>query len=567
MANTFDRVRSNIIKLLQDMDYKVIALTGKWGTGKTFLWESISDQVFKETNKKPIFVTLFGARSVNDLKLRIIQNAYLNDESNLKKVIKAGSTLGAKWFESFVGPNFIDVTALWLPKLVSERLIVIDDIERKHKDLDIDEFLGLLDEYSKMSGCRFLILANIKQLNDAEEMWKVMHEKVIDAEVVLEPSSFDSFDVASQGNESSYLAEAREAVGKIGVTNIRVIKCILKTIDQVAEIIGGKKISLHPWVPSTALMVTSHFRGIEDAPTLEYIKSCNTYTSLLREEKENQDPKEVKWDSLLRSLGISSADEYEEIIQEYLTSGFLDNQRLIELFGKYEKEEAHGDISSQIRSFLDLVWWNPKLSETDLLSKARDFLSATRMMTTGDITSMVDIIEDLGDAGLARQFLDAWVETADSRPEFQQLEERTFDSPGRKIHPEIVHKLESMRNKQHPPLSLLQTSERIANGSGWGERERISLGSSTPQQYKETIEDIKGDLLRTFLVVHLERISQIGDDPDFKKGMENFYAACKEIYSSAPESRLSKMVSRTFKQYNKLEMLSPSPEEGATQAN
>jgi len=553
MENTFDRVRSNIIKLLKDEDYSVIALTGKWGTGKTFLWKSISGQIFKETNKKPIFVTLFGVRSVNDLKLRIIQSAYLNDESNFRKVIKTGSTLGAKWFKGFVGSDFIDVTALWLPKLVSKRLIVIDDIERKHKNLDIDEFLGLLDEYSKMSGCRFLILANTEQLNDAEKMWKVMHEKVIDAEVVLTPSSFDSFDVASQKNESLYLAEAREAVGKIGLTNIRVIKCILKTIDQVAAILGDKKISLHPWVPSTALMVTSHFCGIKDAPTLEYIKSYNLYTGLL--EKENRDPKIVKWDSLLRSLGINCADEYEEIIQEYLTSGFLDKQRLLELFKKYEKEEAHGDISSQIRSFLDLVWWNPKLSETDLLSEAQNFLSKTNIMNAGDITSMVGVIEELGDAVLAKQFLNAWVEAADNRPEFRQLEERMFDSLGSSIHPQIVSKFKSMRNKQHPPLSLLQTVERIEEKSGWGEMERISLGSSTLQEYKKIIEGIEGDQLRIFLVVHLERISQIEDDPSFRKGSKNFYAACHEIYSSAPESRLSKIVSRTFKQYNKHEML------------
>ena len=83
MIETFSRVKSSLIALLRDTDHRVIALKGKWGTGKTYLWRAVVIEMFqdKKATEQPIYVSLFGAKTINDLKLRILQNAYLKDAS------------------------------------------------------------------------------------------------------------------------------------------------------------------------------------------------------------------------------------------------------------------------------------------------------------------------------------------------------------------------------------------------------------------------------------------------------------------------------------------------------
>ena len=61
---------------------KVIALTGKWVTGKTYLWQSVAKDQFSKKNvcELPVNVSLFGVKTFNDIKLRIL-NLYLKQLS------------------------------------------------------------------------------------------------------------------------------------------------------------------------------------------------------------------------------------------------------------------------------------------------------------------------------------------------------------------------------------------------------------------------------------------------------------------------------------------------------
>ena len=124
MTQTFKRVKDSLVALLQDQDYKVIALTGKWGTGKTYLWQSVADDQFgkKEASEQPIYVSLFGARTINDLKIRILQNTYLKDASIVKKLIKTSGGMIAGALNRFAGVSAENAALIWLPQITKGRL-------------------------------------------------------------------------------------------------------------------------------------------------------------------------------------------------------------------------------------------------------------------------------------------------------------------------------------------------------------------------------------------------------------------------------------------------------------
>jgi len=561
MTQTFKRVKESLVALLQDQDYKVIALTGKWGTGKTYLWRSVAKDQFgkKNVSEQPIYVSLFGVKTINDLKLRILQNTYLKDASTVQRLMKTGGGFLAAAINKFAGYSAENAALIWLPQLTKGRLIVIDDIERKHKSLDIDEFLGMLDEYSETHDTRFLILLNTDKLLENTGMWATLHEKVIDAEVVLDPSVSESFDIAAQGNVSSYLPEVRAAVVSLNINNIRVIERILKNMKRIADAIESVGcVSATRWVPSTVLLTACHYRAVENAPPFEYMKSFNQFSHLFDDKKGiKRDPKELDWDRLLNKLGIHGVDAYEEIMQQFLQSGLLDIDRLKALFEGYKKEEDNSEALAKQNEFFKAFWWDVRLSEEDLIAMAKELLPYVNVLGPDSISDIVTVVEKLGDTVLARQFLDAWLLSIDTRPGYQQMGEGTIDLSFRNYHPEVIMKMNAMRDKQHPPLTLIETSNRIIDNSGWGDREKISLRNSTVQQYEETLNQITGDQLRRFLSTHLEWAKNTPYDENFKIGTDNFFAACFNVHSAVPNSRLSKIIYRTFESYGLAAKLNP----------
>ena len=62
------KTKDQLIKLLGQPDNTVIALSGKWGTGKTHLWNEVKDESGDDSVKKALYVSLFGLSSVDQVK-------------------------------------------------------------------------------------------------------------------------------------------------------------------------------------------------------------------------------------------------------------------------------------------------------------------------------------------------------------------------------------------------------------------------------------------------------------------------------------------------------------------
>jgi len=47
--------QAKLNQLLFDRENRVIALTGKWGTGKTYLWETVNKGRFHKLSATPLY--------------------------------------------------------------------------------------------------------------------------------------------------------------------------------------------------------------------------------------------------------------------------------------------------------------------------------------------------------------------------------------------------------------------------------------------------------------------------------------------------------------------------------
>jgi hypothetical protein len=390
-----------------------------------------------------------------------------------------------------------------------------------------------------------LILLNTDKLEDVSA-WTSLHEKVVTAELVLDPSPAEAFDVAVQGKHIPFSVEVRAAIAALKVSNIRVIERVLATIHHIVESSGGNIEVAPRWIPSTVLMTASHYGAVNNAPPLEYIKAFNGYRHLFGKKNEERNPKEIEWDAVLERLNIKSADEFESILQNYLQSGILDSQQLKIQFEKYNEEAIHASTTLRRNEFFRAVWWDPHVSNTELLQEAKELLVTVNVIGPDAISDLVSTVEELGDGDLAKKFLDDWLASLDLRPEYQNLDERPFESPHRSFHPKVIEKLNAMRDQQHPPLPLIDVVERIVQNSGWGDREKIALRNSSVTKYEDAIREVRGDTLRRFFGEHIGWLKSEPYDENFKIGATNFVRACANIYTAEPNSRLSKMIHSAF---------------------
>lgn len=101
-------VRVAVENFLKSDRAQAIAISGKWGSGKTYFWNQvIKDASSKGQAKKYSYVSLFGTNNLADLKSAIFDNAVSAKDviagassstwvENAKEVIKSSSLEEAK---------------------------------------------------------------------------------------------------------------------------------------------------------------------------------------------------------------------------------------------------------------------------------------------------------------------------------------------------------------------------------------------------------------------------------------------------------------------------------------
>ncbi|WP_349746667.1 P-loop NTPase fold protein [Pseudomonas frederiksbergensis] len=548
MQSSYQKAQEILLKLLNNHSYKVIALSGKWGTGKTHLWGLVKKQLQLSTAQasQPIFVSIFGAKTSNDLKLRLLQNGSLKDDKKYKDFVSAGGKLVKGIAGKFIpGLAVEEIILLSLPKLLGGRLVVIDDVERKHKNLDIDEILGFINEYSETYKTRFLLLLNTDKLED-EIIWRKLHEKVIDIELKLQPASSEAFDVASINSNLSFLECAREATTSLGITNIRIIKRIIRVFSELLEGYGPLEEYVQKRIiPSTILLTAIHYRGIASDITSEYFLQHNSFSKILSRAQRTAD--ELKWDDVINKLSISSCDDYEFLVQDYLQTGVVDKEKLDKIINKYQTDLERNQVHEKVRFIFESYYWDPLFDHAKALELAEDLFLNTEALTGNQVSAVADILTELGETNLSEKLIGRWIEI--NEPLIDPNESDEFNM-GRSLHPAIEALNTRIRERQYPPLTLEEAIERVRSNSGWGDRENICFQNSTPTQYEETLKTLRGSELAKFICENFSLLRTIGLNDSFQHGINNFKEASTNIVRSAPESRLAFILKREFEKNN-----------------
>lgn len=540
--------KKHLTKLLNDKDNKVIALSGKWGTGKSFLWHQVKQDSNDDTTKNSLYVSLFGLTDLNQIKFKILQNALPNSKikssawQTLANTLSAGQKALRGLHRSFSALD--ELALLAAPTLFKNKTIVLDDIERKHDKLSIDEILGFIDEFTQQHGSRFVLVLNSDKLAN-RAIWDTLREKVIDQEIRLETSPVEACEIALTKTPSLYASSISKAVEVCNITNIRIINKIIKAINLI---MGTRKnvptTILNRVIPSAVLLAAIHYRGIDNGPDFKFVLSYDTSSKWFRSKTTEPDKTselEEEWSSLIENLGIRGIDGYDLLVVDFLESGLLNDQKISEIINKFVSEADEFAARAKLNNFIDRVRWDHKSSESQLIEEARQLTQTAHLLDVHRVTYPASLIEEMHDGKeISDEIIGAWIEHF----KLQNLDDFEFDNHfAQPIHNDIKSALSNIEAQTASKVTIFEACMHIIKHKGWNTAQETALSQATVNDFEVLIPNLEPydlrDFMRQMTKMCADRNTYV---PHFGSATDNFLTACNNIIANPESERLGKLV-------------------------
>ena len=224
--------RNALTQFLENGKGQVLGLSGRWGAGKTHLWLSLRDTL--PAANRPVRLLLRPEIAGRDRPravagrrqqcLPIRRSRRQGHQGNRQKLTDAlrnipfiGEAADALLATGALAESVI--TGM----LVRDRIIVLDDLERRDAALSLETLFGYVDAL-KGKGCTVLLIYNEEELsaNQGKE-WRAVREKCLDAEINLRPTPTDACELGLAPDCADRAAIQATAL-QLGLTNIRIIK-------------------------------------------------------------------------------------------------------------------------------------------------------------------------------------------------------------------------------------------------------------------------------------------------------------------------------------------------------
>ena len=193
-------LKKEIDRFLASDEPEVLCIRGKWGVGKTFAWNKFvieaKDRPKGIALKHYSYVTLFGLRSIEELKYAIFENrvaaSYIGTEAtidnlqeNATAVLKRGSRFAASKLVNMFWKSGTEALQVLSFLSVTKQIVVLDDLERKGKDLRTQDVLGLVSLLRDQKKCKVVLITNDDALHDEKKELLKYQEKVIELVAVI----------------------------------------------------------------------------------------------------------------------------------------------------------------------------------------------------------------------------------------------------------------------------------------------------------------------------------------------------------------------------------------------
>lgn len=241
---------------------KVIMLSGKWGSGKTYFWKNVIEKelIQNQTKKQKAYVysSLYGNRTLDKIEDNIYAQAYLCSVGGKNAVLSGYEKVKdfGKRFGSFC--SLLDVSKLVdgiddiqqknikrsaLSYLENGGIVCFDDFERKSKDIDLNDLFGFISHLAIDLNCKVVIILNDDVFEGEEKkIFSNVKEKSVSKFLKYDPSIKELFETIFSIKRYRVLDKYKEIILKtIEETEELNARIYIQVLDNLVEWIGNKK--------------------------------------------------------------------------------------------------------------------------------------------------------------------------------------------------------------------------------------------------------------------------------------------------------------------------------------
>lgn len=488
---------------------EVLCIRGHWGTGKTHTWlEALKKAAAPEGGlafEKYAYVSLFGLNSLEDVKRELIYQTVNRDrigaEFNIKdlKSVLSGlpqvGNIGTRLINAFAGEGYSSLGTGLLYLTVRNRLICMDDLERKGEELRSVDVLGLISQLKEDRKCKVVLLLNDEQLEDRAALDSFL-EKVVDINLRFAPSPSESVAIALDTIEGG--KQLKELVGaqaiKLGIGNIRVIRKIFRTTTDIARLLSSYKPGVLDAVVKSIVLFGWSYHQPEIAPPLDYIRSIGEYSSIT----EKPDPRlaalKKQWGPLLQSYGYVFTDEFDEVLIKGVIDGYFDIEAIAAHATLLHRREEAGEANAELDAVWNMFHASFDENEDDLVAGFVGCVDRNaEHYTFSTVVQVVDLLRILGRAIESDQVFSAFARAHKDDPEVFDLDR--LARFGHELPEDIRARVMAIKADYTPDYNIDELFMRLKE-LGFGSEEAKKLAALPVDEYVRVLTTHSGDELQ-----------------------------------------------------------------------
>ena len=255
--------------------------------------------------------------------------------------------------------------------LVRERIIVLDDLERRDAALSLETLFGYVDAL-KGKGCTVLLIYNEEELstNQGKE-WRAVREKCLDAEINLRPTPADACGLGLSPacpDREPIVATAEAA----GLTNIRIIQRIERLTDAFRKAIPGRE----PQQPlpeyilrSLVFLAVLHYEN--RFPDKQVETFLEDWTRVCADQLGNTLPGDAAL--LAVRCSVTSDTELLSLLSDFVRHHPLDAARVTARMQARDERALHATAQMAALDYVDRALYDPDATDQTFLRMARDW--------------------------------------------------------------------------------------------------------------------------------------------------------------------------------------------------
>lgn len=425
-----DVIKKEIFRFLKSDVPEVLAIKGSWGVGKTYIWKQIlseAKQTKEITFDKYSYVSLFGLKSIESFRYSIFEqritiekigvepglDTFKDNWRDLETYFSIGKKLsrigaGLPLLKKFVPP--IETLSLLS---VKDTIICIDDFERKGGELTPKDILGVISELKERKNCKVVLILNDESFDGEklEKEYKKYKEKVIDIELLFDPTAEECVDIAIDKDDPNY-DKLRNHLISLKVNNIRIIKKIERLVSMFFQLLQKYEAAImNQTIHSLVLFSWCNYHRSKEVPSLDFIRNIGSkmYGNILDKEKI-KDENERAWLLMLKEYSFMSLDEFDLEVIKAVETGIIDELSLIKEAEIINKRIIATNSANSFHQAWDLYRNSFDDNEDEIVNSIiGSYKENIQYISLLDLNGVSKLLEDLDRVDLADEVIEFFI--------------------------------------------------------------------------------------------------------------------------------------------------------------